>query len=263
MTALRSTSVPVPLTYALCPDPDVLGAPFYVMSGSTGPSTGRRTSWPGSAWTGPGSSPSTWSPRWPSCTRSTRPTSAWLTSAAPRASSPGRSAGGRSSSTRPAAARWPASTSCTRGWRPARRRVAPGHRARRLPAGQRAGRGGRQGRRGSRLGDGHPGRPADRRRAADRVPADGPAGRGPDGQQRPRLPARAGDPPVVRRRERARPVRPCFYIALASFKAAVILEGIHYRYVHGQTVGSGFAEIGTLVEPLVTSGLAALQKEGN
>jgi aminoglycoside phosphotransferase (APT) family kinase protein len=49
-----------------------------------------------------------------------------------------------------------------------------------------------------------------------------------------------------------------FYIALASFKAAVILEGIHFRYVHGQTVGEGFEEIGTLVEPLVASGLAAI-----
>jgi aminoglycoside phosphotransferase (APT) family kinase protein len=52
-----------------------------------------------------------------------------------------------------------------------------------------------------------------------------------------------------------------FYIALASFKAAVILEGIHYRYVHGQTVGEGFAEIGTLVEPLIAAGLAALKEE--
>jgi aminoglycoside phosphotransferase (APT) family kinase protein len=52
-----------------------------------------------------------------------------------------------------------------------------------------------------------------------------------------------------------------FYIALASFKAAVILEGIHFRYVHGQTVGEGFGEIGTLVEPLVASGLAALQED--
>ena len=49
-----------------------------------------------------------------------------------------------------------------------------------------------------------------------------------------------------------------FYIALASFKLAVILEGIHFRYVHGQTVGEGFENIGELVEPLVTSGLAAL-----
>jgi aminoglycoside phosphotransferase (APT) family kinase protein len=52
-----------------------------------------------------------------------------------------------------------------------------------------------------------------------------------------------------------------FYIALASFKAAVILEGIHYRYVHGQTVGEGFGEIGTLVEPLVASGLAAMRED--
>jgi aminoglycoside phosphotransferase (APT) family kinase protein len=52
-----------------------------------------------------------------------------------------------------------------------------------------------------------------------------------------------------------------FYIALASFKSAVILEGIHFRYVHGQTVGDGFQEIGALVEPLVASGLAAIRKE--
>src|ERR1700743_1009460 len=32
ITALRDTSVPVPLTYALCDAPDVPGAPFYVMS---------------------------------------------------------------------------------------------------------------------------------------------------------------------------------------------------------------------------------------
>jgi aminoglycoside phosphotransferase (APT) family kinase protein len=54
-----------------------------------------------------------------------------------------------------------------------------------------------------------------------------------------------------------------FYIALASFKAAVILEGIHFRYVHGQTVGEGFEQIGTMVEPLVAAGLAAMQGEDN
>jgi aminoglycoside phosphotransferase (APT) family kinase protein len=52
-----------------------------------------------------------------------------------------------------------------------------------------------------------------------------------------------------------------FYIGLASFKAAVILEGIHYRYVHGQTVGAGFEEIGALVEPVITAGLAAMKEE--
>src|SRR5579863_9665659 len=36
ITALRDTSVPVPLSYALCTDPDVLGAPFYVMSAVDG-----------------------------------------------------------------------------------------------------------------------------------------------------------------------------------------------------------------------------------
>jgi len=51
-----------------------------------------------------------------------------------------------------------------------------------------------------------------------------------------------------------------FYIGLASFKLAVVLEGIHFRYVHGQTVGDGFEQIGTLVEPLVASGLAALKE---
>ncbi len=52
-----------------------------------------------------------------------------------------------------------------------------------------------------------------------------------------------------------------FYLALASFKAAVILEGIHYRYVHGQTVGAGFEEIGALVEPLVAAGLTAIKED--
>ncbi len=52
-----------------------------------------------------------------------------------------------------------------------------------------------------------------------------------------------------------------FYIALASFKTAVVLEGIHYRYVQGQTVGEGFESIGTLVEPLVASGLAAIKED--
>lgn len=30
-----------------------------------------------------------------------------------------------------------------------------------------------------------------------------------------------------------------FYVGLACFKLAVISEGIHYRYIHGQTVGRG------------------------
>ena len=35
-----------------------------------------------------------------------------------------------------------------------------------------------------------------------------------------------------------------FHMALAYFKLAVILEGIHYRFLKGQTVGEGFDRIG-------------------
>lgn len=49
-----------------------------------------------------------------------------------------------------------------------------------------------------------------------------------------------------------------YYIALGSFKAAVILEGIHTRFSQGQTVGGGFDLIGDAVEPIVATGLAAL-----
>lgn len=52
-----------------------------------------------------------------------------------------------------------------------------------------------------------------------------------------------------------------FHLGLASFKLAVILEGIHYRHTQGQTVGSGFEQVGSLVEPLVAAGLAALTEE--
>jgi aminoglycoside phosphotransferase (APT) family kinase protein len=51
-----------------------------------------------------------------------------------------------------------------------------------------------------------------------------------------------------------------FHEALACFKLAVILEGIHYRHVHGQTVGDGFGGIGAMVEPLVSLGLESLRE---
>ncbi|MEU8341385.1 Predicted kinase, aminoglycoside phosphotransferase (APT) family [Actinomadura meyerae] len=50
-----------------------------------------------------------------------------------------------------------------------------------------------------------------------------------------------------------------FYVALACFKLAVISEGIHYRYLRGQTVGEGFGRVGATVEPLLRAGLAALR----
>ena len=52
-----------------------------------------------------------------------------------------------------------------------------------------------------------------------------------------------------------------FHLGLAYFKLAVILEGIHYRYTQGQTVGGGFASIGAAVEPLVAAGLHAVKEE--
>jgi aminoglycoside phosphotransferase (APT) family kinase protein len=52
-----------------------------------------------------------------------------------------------------------------------------------------------------------------------------------------------------------------WYVALGLFKLAVILEGIHYRYTQGKTVGGGFDQIGTLVTPLLEHGLAAISRE--
>ncbi|MEL7975176.1 phosphotransferase family protein [Isoptericola sp. F-RaC21] len=49
-----------------------------------------------------------------------------------------------------------------------------------------------------------------------------------------------------------------WYRAFAAYKLAVILEGIHYRYRAGETVGEGFDRIGALVAPLAEDGLAHL-----
>ncbi|MFF3667811.1 phosphotransferase family protein [Microtetraspora malaysiensis] len=46
-----------------------------------------------------------------------------------------------------------------------------------------------------------------------------------------------------------------WYVGLACFKLAVIAEGIHFRYTKGLTVGEGFAEVGDQVAPLVARGL--------
>lgn len=49
-----------------------------------------------------------------------------------------------------------------------------------------------------------------------------------------------------------------WHLALAYFKLAVILEGIHYRYLQGQTVGEGFDTVGEATVPLITAGREAL-----
>ncbi|PZU49141.1 MAG: acyl-CoA dehydrogenase [Microbacterium sp.] len=46
-----------------------------------------------------------------------------------------------------------------------------------------------------------------------------------------------------------------WYRSFAAYKLAVILEGIHYRFRAGDTVGAGFDRIGGLVEPLARRGL--------
>jgi len=51
-----------------------------------------------------------------------------------------------------------------------------------------------------------------------------------------------------------------FYLGLASYKLAAILEGIHYRHLHGQTVGLGFENVGPAIHPLLDTGLTALKE---
>lgn len=51
-----------------------------------------------------------------------------------------------------------------------------------------------------------------------------------------------------------------FYVALAAYKLAAILEGIHLRHVNGRTVGDGFENVGNGIEPLLELGLTAIRE---
>ena len=51
-----------------------------------------------------------------------------------------------------------------------------------------------------------------------------------------------------------------FHLALAYFKLAVILEGIHYRFLQGQTVGEGFDRIGEGFDLIIGAGLHSLEE---
>jgi len=51
-----------------------------------------------------------------------------------------------------------------------------------------------------------------------------------------------------------------FHMALAYFKLAVILEGIHYRFLKGQTVGEGFDRIGEGFDLIIGAGLQSLEE---
>jgi len=49
-----------------------------------------------------------------------------------------------------------------------------------------------------------------------------------------------------------------WYRAFAAYKLAVIVEGIHFRFRAGSTVGEGFERMGGLVEPLAERGRQSL-----
>lgn len=49
-----------------------------------------------------------------------------------------------------------------------------------------------------------------------------------------------------------------FYLALGYFKLAVIAEGIHQRFLAGQTLGDGFDTVGEAVPALLESGIRTL-----
>jgi aminoglycoside phosphotransferase (APT) family kinase protein len=51
-----------------------------------------------------------------------------------------------------------------------------------------------------------------------------------------------------------------FHLGLAHFKLAAILEGIHYRYTRGQTVGDGFDRAGALVEASLAAGITSMKE---
>jgi acyl dehydratase len=42
--------------------------------------------------------------------------------------------------------------------------------------------------------------------------------------------------------------------------SATILEGIHYRFLTGQTVGEGFDDVGAAVHPILDAGLTAMKE---
>ena len=52
-----------------------------------------------------------------------------------------------------------------------------------------------------------------------------------------------------------------FHMALAYFKLAVILEGIHYRFLRGQTVGEGFEGLGQGFDMIIAAGLDAIDSK--
>ncbi|MGW4382139.1 phosphotransferase family protein [Kitasatospora sp. NPDC004531] len=50
-----------------------------------------------------------------------------------------------------------------------------------------------------------------------------------------------------------------WYVGFASFKLAVVLEGIHFRWTRGETVGAGFDRVGDMVPLFVEFGRASVE----
>ncbi len=46
-----------------------------------------------------------------------------------------------------------------------------------------------------------------------------------------------------------------FYVVFAMYKLAIIVEGIHARYLMGKTLGEGFAEMGSITDTLAEQAL--------
>ncbi|MFJ3792250.1 phosphotransferase family protein [Kitasatospora sp. NPDC090091] len=51
-----------------------------------------------------------------------------------------------------------------------------------------------------------------------------------------------------------------WYVAFASFKLAVVAEGIHYRFQQGSTLGAGFERAGEIAPVLAEHGLTTLKE---
>jgi aminoglycoside phosphotransferase (APT) family kinase protein len=51
-----------------------------------------------------------------------------------------------------------------------------------------------------------------------------------------------------------------WYLALAAFKIAVIVESLHYRYSHGMAIGEDSKHAGAMTEPLARVGLKHLRR---
>jgi hypothetical protein len=49
-----------------------------------------------------------------------------------------------------------------------------------------------------------------------------------------------------------------WYVALGSYKLAIIAEGIHARFLMGMTVGAGFESVGAMVPAIVEGALEVM-----